>query len=79
MMEKRTIIAIILTFIIIVAWGAIQSKYFPQEPSKPETKEAVRKKENTPCGEEGRKGSSRGQGREASSGNEISAEERGLG
>lgn len=42
MMEKRTIIAIILTFIIIVAWGAIQSKYFPAEPPKPETKE-VRK------------------------------------
>jgi YidC/Oxa1 family membrane protein insertase len=47
MMEKRTIIAIILTFIIIVAWGAIQSKYFPQEPSKPETKE-VRKEELPP-------------------------------
>jgi YidC/Oxa1 family membrane protein insertase len=46
MMEKRTIIAIILTFIIIVAWGAIQSKYFPQEPSKPETKEV--KKEEIP-------------------------------
>ncbi len=45
MMEKRTIIAIILTFIIIVAWGAIQSKYFPQEPSKPETKEVRRKLE----------------------------------
>jgi YidC/Oxa1 family membrane protein insertase len=42
MMEKRTIIAIILTFIIVVAWGAIQSKYFPSEPPKPETKE-VRK------------------------------------
>jgi YidC/Oxa1 family membrane protein insertase len=47
MMEKRTIIAIILTFIIIVAWGAIQSKFFPQEPSKPETKE-VRKEELPP-------------------------------
>ena len=46
MMEKRTIIAIILTFVIIVAWGAIQSKYFPQEPSKPETKEV--RKEETP-------------------------------
>jgi YidC/Oxa1 family membrane protein insertase len=47
MMEKRTIIAIILTFVIIVAWGAIQSKYFPQEPSKPETKE-VKKEESAP-------------------------------
>ena len=47
MMEKRTIIAIILTFVIIVAWGAIQSKYFPQEPSKPETKE-VKKEESVP-------------------------------
>jgi YidC/Oxa1 family membrane protein insertase len=47
MMEKRTIIAIILTFIIIVAWGSIQSKYFPQAPSKPEIKE-VRKDESAP-------------------------------
>ena len=47
MMEKRTIIAIILTFVIIVAWGAIQSKYFPQESTKPETKE-VRKEESAP-------------------------------
>jgi YidC/Oxa1 family membrane protein insertase len=53
MMEKRTIIAIILTFIIIVAWGAIQSKYFPQEPSKPETKEASKEvvKEDVPTAE----------------------------
>jgi YidC/Oxa1 family membrane protein insertase len=45
MMEKRTIIAIILTFLVIVVWGMIQSKYFPSEtPSKPE-KEVVRKEE----------------------------------
>ena len=50
MMEKRTIIAIILTFVIIVAWGAIQAKYFPQEPSKPETREVKKEtgKEEAP-------------------------------
>ena len=48
-MEKRTIIAIILTFLVIVLWGVIQSKYFPQEPSKPEPKEV--RKEVTPTPE----------------------------
>jgi len=47
MMEKRTIIAIILTFVVIMLWGVIQSKYFPQEPSKPEAKDV--RKEETPA------------------------------
>lgn len=38
-MEKRTIIAIILTFLIILMWGVIQSKYFPPAPQKPPAKE----------------------------------------
>ena len=47
MMEKRTIFAIILTFLVIVLWSVIQSKYFPSTPSKPETKEV--RKEETPA------------------------------
>ncbi len=34
-MEKKAIIAIILTFLIIFLWGIIQSKLFPPPPSKP--------------------------------------------
>ncbi len=41
-MEKRAIYAILLTFFIIFAWTLIQSKFFPQTPSKPEPQE-VRK------------------------------------
>ena len=44
MMEKRTIIAIILSILVIVLWGIVKSEYFPEAPSKPETKE-VRKDE----------------------------------
>jgi YidC/Oxa1 family membrane protein insertase len=46
-MEKRAIIAIILTFLVILLWGFIQSKYFPQTPSKPSTQEA-KKEQVTP-------------------------------
>jgi YidC/Oxa1 family membrane protein insertase len=46
-MEKRAIIAIILTFLIILLWGVIQSKFFPQAPSKPSTQE-VKKEHVTP-------------------------------
>ena len=45
-MEKRAIIAIILTFFVIFFWSTIQSKFFPQEPVKPPTQET--KKEPTP-------------------------------
>ena len=38
-MEKRAIIAIVLTFVIILSWGFIQSKFFPQPPSQTPTKE----------------------------------------
>jgi YidC/Oxa1 family membrane protein insertase len=46
-MEKRAIYAILLTFLIIVLWTVIQSKFFPQAPSKPETKE-VKKEQIAP-------------------------------
>jgi len=46
-MEKRAIYAILLTFLIIVFWTFIQSKFFPQTPSKPETKE-VKKEQIAP-------------------------------
>ena len=45
-MDKKAIIAIILTFLIILLWGALQSKFFPQPPSQPPSKEV--KKEETP-------------------------------
>ena len=51
-MERNTIIAIILTFLIIVLWSIVQSKYFSQKvpkPPFPETKqeEALPKKIET--------------------------------
>ena len=46
-MEKRAIYAILLTFFIIIAWTFIQSKLFPQAPSKPQTQEE-RKEQVTP-------------------------------
>ena len=47
-MDKRAIIAIILTFLIIMLWGVIQSKFFPQPPSQPPSKE-VKKEEGLPA------------------------------
>ena len=46
-MEKRAIYAILLTFIIIIFWTFIQSKFFPHAPEKPETKE-VKKEQVAP-------------------------------
>jgi YidC/Oxa1 family membrane protein insertase len=40
-MEKRTILAIILTFLIIILWGVIQSKFFPSVPTKEVKREEV--------------------------------------
>ncbi len=40
-MEKRAIIAIILTFIVMLLWGTIQSKLFPPPPVKEVKKEEV--------------------------------------
>jgi len=48
-MEKRAIYAILLTFFIIIAWTFVQSKFFPQAPSKPELQEV--KKEQVAPGE----------------------------
>ena len=47
-MDKRAIVAIILTFLIIMLWGVIQSKFFPQPPSQPPSKE-VKKEEGLPA------------------------------
>jgi YidC/Oxa1 family membrane protein insertase len=47
-MEKRAIYAILLTFLIILFWTFLQSKFFPQAPSKPETQEA-KKEQVTPA------------------------------
>jgi YidC/Oxa1 family membrane protein insertase len=38
-MDKRTIYAILLTFFVIVFWTLLQSKFFPQAPSKPAPQE----------------------------------------
>jgi YidC/Oxa1 family membrane protein insertase len=47
-MEKRAIIAIILTFFVILIWGMIQSKYFTPKPSKEiEEKQVIPQKEKT--------------------------------
>jgi YidC/Oxa1 family membrane protein insertase len=46
-MDKRAILAIILTFAIIMLWGVIQSKFFPQTPRQPSDKE-VKKEEGLP-------------------------------
>jgi len=47
-MEKRAIYAILLTFFIIMLWTVIQSKFFPQTPNKPETKD-VKKEQIAPA------------------------------
>jgi YidC/Oxa1 family membrane protein insertase len=46
-MEKRAILAILLTFVIILFWTFIQSKFFPSPPSKTPPQE-VRKEEVSP-------------------------------
>ena len=46
-MEKRAIYAILLTFLVILFWTFIQSKFFPPPPSKPQPQE-VKKEEVSP-------------------------------
>ena len=41
MMNKRTIIAIILTFIVVFGWSIIQSKFFPPAPVQEAKKEVT--------------------------------------
>lgn len=48
MMDKRALIAIALTFLVIFFWGAIQSKFFPQPPADQPKKEA-KKEEVAPA------------------------------
>jgi YidC/Oxa1 family membrane protein insertase len=47
-MEKRAIFAILLTFIVILFWTVIQSKFFPPTPTKPETQEAKKEQIASP-------------------------------
>jgi YidC/Oxa1 family membrane protein insertase len=47
-MEKRAIYAILLTFFIIMLWTVVQSKFFPQTTSKPETKD-IKKEQIAPA------------------------------
>ena len=44
-MEKRAIYAILLTFLVIIAWSMIQSKFFPQPPPPAKTQPQEVKKE----------------------------------
>jgi len=53
-MEKRAILAIILTFAIILGWSFLQSKFFPQAPPKPPVQEG--RKEQAPLEEKTIKG-----------------------
>ena len=48
-MEKRAILAIILTFLVIFVWSMLQGKFFPQPQRKPPTQE-VRKEQAPPEG-----------------------------
>jgi YidC/Oxa1 family membrane protein insertase len=48
MMQKNTIVAIILTFLVIIGWSLIQSKYFPPEPTKSVPKEVSKEGPSTP-------------------------------
>ncbi len=41
MMDKRALLAIVLTFLVIFFWGLIQSKFFPPPPHEPTKKEEV--------------------------------------
>ena len=54
-MEKRAILAIILTFLIIMLWGVVQSKFFPKPPSTPPSQE-VKKEQVAPVEKEVEKG-----------------------
>src|SRR4030042_1690785 len=48
MMDKRALLAIVLTFLVIFFWGTIQSKFFPQPPADQPQKE-VKKEEVVPA------------------------------
>ncbi len=48
MMDRRTLLAIILTFLVIFGWGIIQSKFFPQPPPPSQTQKEVKKEEGSP-------------------------------
>ena len=47
-MEKRAIFAILLTFIVILLWTVIQSKFFPSTSTKPETQEVKKEQVASP-------------------------------
>lgn len=45
MMDKRALLAIVLTFLVIFGWGIIQSKFFPQPAPPTQTQKEVKKEE----------------------------------
>ena len=47
-MQKNAIIAIILTFIVILLWGVVQQKYFSPTPAKPPIQEAKKEQPTSP-------------------------------
>jgi len=53
-MEKRTILAIILMFLVLVLWGIIESKFFPRSPPQP-PKQEERREQAAPPGREAEK------------------------
>lgn len=49
MMDKRALLAILLTFIVIFGWGIIQSKLFPPPPPVDKTQKEFKKEEAIPA------------------------------
>lgn len=49
MMDKRALLAIVLTFLVIFFWGTIQSKFFPQPPPADQPQKEVKKEEVVPA------------------------------
>ncbi len=49
MLDKRALLAIILTFLVIFGWGMIQSKFFPQPPPADQPQKEVKKEEKVPA------------------------------
>lgn len=48
MMDKRALLAILLTFLVIFGWGIIQSKFFPQPPPANQPQKEGKKEEILP-------------------------------
>ncbi len=48
MMDKRALLAILLTFLVIFGWGIIQSKFFPPPPPSDQPRKEAKKEETAP-------------------------------